>query len=108
MPQTTEISVPQGDLGTFTEGNNLLNYSITTDGEMSTITERVNGVVVGTKNLTNGEVTTVSVPSETWGSISLGKNTTLTIEMGGEVFTYTFKKLLGDNSSLAEVTEGVQ
>lgn len=103
----TNISVPQGSIGKKSDKNNILSYNITTDGEMGTITEKVNGVVVGTKTLANGESTTVSITQDQWDAIKYGKYAdakarlnTLTIEMGSDKWTYTFDKRLGDNDEL--------
>lgn len=95
----TDISVPQGSIGQVTDKNNLLSYSITTDGTMTAITEKVNDVTVGTKTAASGESLTVGLTQEQWDAIRFGKyadasgnQNTLTIEMGSEKWTYTFDK----------------
>ncbi|MDE3839353.1 hypothetical protein C0966_08305 [Bacillus methanolicus] len=47
----TQISVPQGsiDQKTSADKNNILTYSITTNGTMGTITEKINGTVINTR-----------------------------------------------------------
>lgn len=112
---TTEISVPQGDLGVVTDKDNLLNYSITTDEEMSTITEKVNGVVVGTKTATSGQELSVGLTDEMWDEVSYGKYAdtlgtanTLTIEMGSNKWIYTFDKRLSTVSDVLSVAKAVK
>ena len=105
---TTEISVPQGDLDEKTSKDNILTYAITTDNTMSTITEKVNGVVIGSKTAANGQILNVSLTQGQWDTLLYGKVNVLTVEMGGTVFTYTFRKLLSDASSIIETVKGVQ
>jgi hypothetical protein len=69
----TTISVPTGSIGTKSDKANLLTYSITTDGAMSQITEKVNGVTVDTKTLTSGQSTTVSLDQAEWDTVKYGK-----------------------------------
>lgn len=66
------ISVPTGSIGNK-DNPVLLPYNITTDGTMSTITEKVNGVVVGTKTATSGQQLAVSLTKEQWDAIRYGK-----------------------------------
>lgn len=70
---TTEISVPQGSIGAVADKNNLLTYSITSDGEMSEIVEKVNGVIVGTKNAVSGQELAVGLTQEQWDNVKFGK-----------------------------------
>ncbi|PAE21957.1 hypothetical protein CHH80_03410 [Bacillus sp. 7504-2] len=70
-----EISVPQGDIGVKTTKNNLLTYNITTKDEMSEVVEKVNGKIVGRKNLANGEETQVNLTDEQWDAVGYGKYT---------------------------------
>lgn len=69
----TGISVPTGDIGIKTDKNNLLSYNITTDGEMSEVVEKVNGVEVARKTLTSGESTIVGLSQEQWDAVRFGK-----------------------------------
>jgi hypothetical protein len=71
----TTISVAQGALGAKSDKANLLTYAITTDGTMSTVTEMVNGVSVGTKTLASGENTPVGLTQAQWDAIKYGKYT---------------------------------
>lgn len=111
----TEISVPQGDLGIITDGNNLLTYSITNDKEMTVITEKVNGIIVGTKNLTSEETTTVSLSQSQWDAVPFGKYAnasgnpnTLEISMGAETWTYTFEKNLDGTADIISSAKAVK
>jgi hypothetical protein len=69
----TTISVVQGSIGQKTERTNLLTYVITTDGTMSTITEKVNGTVTGTKTATSGQSLIAGVTQAQWDAIKYGK-----------------------------------
>lgn len=103
----TNISVPPGHIGAKSDRSNLLSYAITTDGTMGTITEKVNDVIVGTKTAASGESLTVGLTQEQWDAVKFGgyanatggKNT-LTIEMGTEKWTYTFKKMPAADADL--------
>lgn len=114
---TITISVPQGSIGTKTneDKNNLLTYSITTDEPMSTITEKVNGVVVGTKTATSGQSLIAGLTQEQWDAIKYGKYNdasgglnTLTVEMGTNVWTYTFDKRLATDADITSAIKAVQ
>lgn len=95
----TTISVTPGHLGQKTDKANLLTYAITTDGAMSTITEKVNGVTIGTKTASSGQSLIAGLTQEQWDAIRFGRyadatggKNTLTVEMGTEKWTYTFDK----------------
>jgi hypothetical protein len=112
---TTEISEPEGELGPKISRTGLLTYNITTDGSMSTITEKINGTVVGTKTLTSGQNTTVNVSQTVWDSVSFGKykdatgaRNMLTIEMGEESWIYTFEKGLAADADILSAVKAVK
>ncbi|WP_394137424.1 sialidase family protein [Cytobacillus oceanisediminis] len=95
----TTISVTPSNLGTKTDRSALLSYAITTDGTMSTITEKVNGVAIGTKTATSGQSLIAGLTQAQWDAVRFGKyadatggKNTLTVEMGAEKWTYTFDK----------------
>lgn len=67
------ISLQEGDIGNVLNKNSLRMYSITTDGTMSTVTEKINGNVIATKNLTSGQSTSISLTDEQWNNINYGK-----------------------------------
>ncbi|AIE61714.1 hypothetical protein [Bacillus methanolicus] len=107
----TTISVQPGSLGqkTSADKNNLLTYSITTDGTMGTITEKINGTVINTRsNPSSGQQFTVSLNQSQWDAIKFGNAQTLTIEMNGFVWTYTFDKRLNANDDILSAVKGVQ
>ena len=106
----TSNSVPSGDIGQKTSKDNLLTYTVTTDGAMSTITEKVNGVTVSTKTATSGQSLTISLTQAQWDAVRYGKyanatggRNTITIEMGTEVWTYTFDKIPPVDAQITEL-----
>jgi N-acetylneuraminic acid mutarotase len=110
----TTISVTEGFIGTKSDKNNLLTYAITSDLPMGTITEKVNGVTVGTKTAASGQSLTVSLTQEQWDAIKYGSynNTaaalnTLTIEMNGDIFSYTFTKTIKTGDTITAISKAV-
>jgi hypothetical protein len=104
------ISVTPGYIGqkTSVDKNNLLTYAITTDGTMGTITEKINGITIATRTSpTSGQQFTVSLNQTQWDAIKFG-TATLTIEMNGDVWTYTFDKRLNANDDILSAVKGVQ
>ncbi|QXJ39601.1 hypothetical protein BV455_02967 [Parageobacillus caldoxylosilyticus] len=105
----TTISVIPGYIGQKSDKSNILSYSITTDGTMSTITEKINGITIATRtNPTSGQQFTVSLTQEQWDAIKYGNAHTLTIEMNDDVWTYTFDKRLNANDDILSAVKGVQ
>lgn len=111
----TTISVTPGNIGQRTDKNNILSYSITTDGEMSDVVEKINGQTITTKALANGEETTVSLTQAQWGAIKFGKyadatggKNTLTVEMGTDKWTYTFDKRLATDADIVSASKAVK
>lgn len=111
----TTISVTPGDIGQRTDKNNILSYSITTDGEMSTITEKINGTVVNTRNTTSGQAVTLGLTQAQWDAIRFGKyadatggKNTLTVEMGTDKWTYTFDKRLATDADIVSASKAVK
>ena len=111
----TTISVTQGSIGTKTDKSNLLTYAITTDGTMSTITEKVNGVTIGTKTATSGQSLIAGLTQAQWDAVRFGKYAdatgganTLTVTMGSEVFTYTFDKRLATDADILSAVKATQ
>lgn len=107
---TTTISVTPGYIGqkTSADKSNILTYSITTDGTMSDITEKINGVTIATRtNPTSGQQFTVSLSQAQWDAIKFGNGHTLTIEMGSDTWTYTFDKRLNVNDDILSAVKGV-
>ncbi len=107
----TTISVTPGYIGqkTSADKSNILTYSITTDGTMGTITEKINGTTIATRtNPTSGQQFTVSLSQAQWDAIKYGNAHTLTITMGGDTWTYTFDKRLNVNDDILSAVKGVQ
>jgi hypothetical protein len=107
----SEISVTPGYIGqkTSSDKSNILTYSITTDGTMSTITEKINGTTIATRTSpTSGQQFTVSLSQAQWDAIKYGNAHTLTIEMGSDTWTYTFDKRLNANDDILSAVKGVQ
>lgn len=106
---TTEISVPQGDIGIKTDKSNLLTYSITSD-EMSEITEKINGEVISRKTLSSGEETQVSLTQEQWDKIKYGKYApnwnNIIPEFDATSFQYFNNSYAEDRVSLVVFDEG--
>jgi hypothetical protein len=106
----TTISITPGYIGqkTSSDKSNILSYSITTDGTMSTITEKINGTTIATRtNPTSGQQFTVSLSQEQWDAIKYTTGHTLTISMGSDTWTYTFDKLLNANDDVLSAVKGV-
>ncbi|HEY2493242.1 MAG TPA: hypothetical protein VGI33_10060 [Paenibacillus sp.] len=108
-------SIPPGFIGTKDNKSNLLTYTITTDGNMSTITEKVNGVVIGTKTATSGQNLTVGLTQAQWDAVKFGKYkdssvgvNMITVEMGGNIWAYTFDKRLAADSDVLSAVKATQ
>jgi hypothetical protein len=111
---TTTISVTEGDIGVKSDKTNVLTYTITTDGTMSTITEKVNGVTVNSRTATSGQSLIVGLTQAQWDAIKYGKYkdatgglNTLTVDMGGITWTYTFDKRLATTDDIAAAMKAV-
>jgi hypothetical protein len=111
----TTISVVQGAIGSKSDKANLLAYSITTDGTMSTITESVNGITVGTKTATSGQSLITGLTQAQWDAVKYGKYkdvtgglNTLTVSMGTDIWTYTFDKRLATTDDITSAMKAVQ
>lgn len=107
-------SVPSGFIGQITS-KDILKYSVTSDVAMSPITEKINGITVGTKTATSGQNLSVSLTQAQWDEIKYGKYATvtgglntLTVEIGTEKWTYTFDKRFPANADLLSVVRAVQ
>jgi hypothetical protein len=108
------ISVATGPIGNKSDKSNILTYAINTS-DMSTITERINGVITGTRTGTSGQSLTLGLSQAQWDAIKYGKYkdatsnlNTLTINMGTETWTYTFNKILASSDDIASVIKAVQ
>lgn len=110
----TTISVAQGSIGAKSDKTNLLSYVITTDGTMSTITESVNGVTIGTKTATSGQSLVAGLTQAQWDAVKYGKYkdatgglNTLTVSMGTDTWTYTFDKRLATSDDINKAMQSV-
>lgn len=112
----TDISTPSGNLGvkTINDRTNFFSYAITNADEMQPVIEKINDQIIATKTPLSGETLIVSLTQEQWDNIkfgtiknSLGEVNKLTIEMGSDLFTYTFNKQLTSVSKLPEVIKAV-
>jgi hypothetical protein len=112
----TTINVTQGSIGQKTTRLNLLTYAISTDGSMSSIVEKVNGVTIGTRSAVSGQSLIVGLTQAQWDAIKYGRykditggSNTLTITMGIKTFTYTFdKRPLTDITSITQAVADSQ
>ena len=107
----TTISVTQGSIGTKSDRSNVLTYAITTDGTMSTITESVNGVSVGTKTLTSGASSIVGLSQVQWDLIKYGKyhfNTPTTFTLSTDWEQGSWNRVLGTIPTVAVGTNTVR
>jgi hypothetical protein len=112
----TTISVAQGSIGTKSDRNNLLTYTITTDGTMGTITEKVNGTTVNTRSLaTSGQSLIAGLTQAQWDAVKFGKYAnatgglnTLTVSMGLDTWTYTFDKRLATDADVLSAVKAAQ
>jgi hypothetical protein len=113
---TIEISQPPGHLGEFTEPSALLTYNITSEEALDTITEKVNGVTVGTRNApVSGQDYTVSLSQAQWDAVRFGKYSdttgglnTLEITMGDNTWAYTFDKRPANDSDILTAVKAVK
>jgi hypothetical protein len=103
------ISPSEGNLGQKTSKNNLLAFSITTEGSMSPITVSINGTDVYTNNNpVSGTQYTINLSQAQWDAIKYGNGHTLVIIMGDNSWTYTFDKRLAPTDDILSVVKGVQ
>lgn len=81
----------------------------------TTVTEKVNGVVVGTKSVVNGSEYKVSATPSQWDTVKyggyrdvLGTRNVVTLEMStGQIFTYPISKTLPPNAKTEDVLVAV-
>lgn len=109
------ISPPVGERGQILNRQNILTYNITSDSTIGTVTEKINGVVVGTKTLTSGQNTTVNITQAQWDAIPYGKyrnnsagRNTIEIVTPNNTFTYTFEKWFDNTLDVISATKAVK
>jgi len=69
----TEISTPVGSIGEKVSKDNFFPYTVATGGTMSTITEKINGVTIGSKTATSGQSLAIGLTKEQWDEVRFGK-----------------------------------
>lgn len=109
------ISPPVGERGRILNRQNILTYNITSESTIGTVTEKINGVVVGTKTLTSGQNTTVNITQAQWDGIPYGKyrnnsagRNTIEIVTPNNTFTYTFEKWFDNTLDVISATKAVK
>lgn len=109
------ISPTVGERGKILNRQNILTYNITSDSTIGTVTEKINGVVVGTKTLTSGQNTTVNITQSQWDAIPYGKyrnnsagRNTIEIVTANNTFIYTFEKWFDNTLDVISVTKAVK
>lgn len=103
------------DLGSVTDNTSILKYTPTAYPASTTVTEKINGVVVGTKTIVNDTEYTVSATTAQWNAVkygkyidTLGNKNVVTLEVSiGEVYTYPFTKVLTSTAKTNDVLVAV-
>lgn len=109
------ISPTIAERGQILNRQNILTYNITSDSTIGTVTEKINGVVVGTKTLTSGQNTTINITQAQWDAIPYGKyrndsagRNTIEIVTPNNTFTYTFEKWFDNTLDVISATKAVK
>lgn len=110
-------SLPAGgtDLGSVTDNTSILKYTPIDCPVGTTVTEKINGVTVGTKTVISGTEYTVSATTAQWNAVKFGKykdmlgnKNVVTLEFStGEVYTYPFTKVLPTTAKTDDVLVAV-
>lgn len=111
-------SVAEGHIGQKSNKSSVLNtiiYSVD-GGTLPTVTEKVNGVTNNTyTGVSSGLSFIVSMNQTNWDTVDYGRYdngsgtiNTITLEVGGFVFTYTFTKTLATTDDMDAVLRSVQ
>lgn len=103
------------DLGSVTDNTSILKYTPTAYPVGTTVTEKINGVVVGTKTIVNDTEYTVSATLAQWNAVkygkykdTLGNKNVVTLEVStGEIYTYPFTKTLPTTAKTNDVLVAV-
>ena len=103
------------DLGNVTDNTSILKYTPTHYSVSTTVTEKINGVTVGTKTIVNDTEYTVSATTAQWDAIKYGKykdmlgnKNVVTLEVStGEIYTYPFTKTLPTTAKTNDVLVAV-
>jgi len=103
------------DLGSVTDNTSILKYTPTAYPAGTTVTEKINGIVVGTKTIINDTEYTVSATVTQWNAVkygkykdTLGNKNVVTLEVStGEIYTYPFTKTLPTTAKTNDVLVAV-
>lgn len=103
------------ELGSIRDNTSILKYTPRDYPVGTTVIEKINGVVVGTKTIVNDTEYTVSATTAQWGAIkygkykdTLGNKNVVTLEVStGEIYTYPFIKTLPTTAKTNDVLEAV-
>lgn len=109
------LSENNTDLGSVADNTSILKYTLTALPVGTTVTEKINGVTVGTKTIVNDTEYTVSATTAQWNAVKFGKykdmlgnKNVVTLEVStGEVYTYPFTKALPTTAKTDEVVMAV-
>lgn len=103
------------ELGNISDRTLILKYTPKVYAIGTTVTEKINGVVVGTKTIINDTEYTVSATAEQWDTVKYGKykdtlgnkNVVILEVSNGEIYTYPFTKTLPTTAKTNDVLVAV-
>lgn len=113
--QLPELTPMPKDLGNINDRTVILRYTLSNYPVGTTVTEKINGVTVGTKTIISGTEYTVSATLAQWDAVkygrykdTLGGKNVVTLEVStGEVYTYPFTKTLPTTAKTNDVLVAV-
>jgi hypothetical protein len=92
--------------------NSVITYKLTSvDGGSLNVLERINGTQVKSRSVTNNTWNSVSLTDAQWDAIKYGKYTEsgasnhIEIEHDGQVWRYTFGKMVNESGNLSDVVK---
>lgn len=113
--QLPELAPMPKYLGNISDFTNVLKYTLSHYPTNTTVTEKINGVTVGTKTIISGTEYTVSATTAQWNAVKFGKykdmlgnKNVVTLEVSnGEIYTYPFTKTLPTTAKTNDVLVAV-
>lgn len=113
--QLPELTPMPKDLGNINDRTVILRYTLSNYPVGTTVTEKINGVTVGTKTIISGTEYTVLATLAQWDAVkygrykdTLGGKNVVTLEVStGEVYTYPFTKMLPTTAKINDVLVAV-
>lgn len=109
------VSPESSYIGVKTTGENFFTYTVTSEGEIPLLTEKLNGVTLRTYQPANGKTEVINLSDETWESLAFGKYATangdrhtVTLQMLDNVWSYTFEKQLPLDADILTSTKAVK